>query len=160
MVEMKSDYLKDGLALIGGFSLVVLTLVLVVKFFWAGSEGGDNPKIDKSIISPDKQYVAILYTFSGGGAAGWCSRDIAIMPAAKTLNTINKEERHLYEVYSGKCISSPEINWESRNELKVKLLNFVNPSGVTSSLKGIDNTNKIQIYYQFCKTNSYQGECY
>jgi hypothetical protein len=123
MAEIKPDYLKDGLALIGGTTVLIILIYLGFKLIFSGfnSESKNEYIIRQTVASPDKKHIASLVFHSGGGAAGWCSAEVAITPTSKPFLSIKKEDRFRYKVFSMDCNPSTKIKWNSASAISISI---------------------------------------
>lgn len=74
----------------------------------------------KSILSPNGGKKAVLYTASGGGAAGWVHHSVAILNACDTLDeSVFKSDK---TVFSKRCCDSLDVNWENDSTLQIRYI--------------------------------------
>lgn len=75
-------------------------------------------KLGTEFTSPDSSKKAVLYTASGGGAAGWIHHSVAIINAGDSLNeSIFRSDK---TVFSKRCCDSIDVNWENDSTLQIR----------------------------------------
>lgn len=71
-------------------------------------------------LSPNGSKKAVLYTASGGGAAGWIHHSVAILDACDTLDeSVFKSDK---TVFSKRCCDSVDVNWENDSTLQIRYI--------------------------------------
>lgn len=74
----------------------------------------------KDFLSPNGSKKAVLYTASGGGAAGWIHHSVAILDACDTLDeSVFKSDK---TVFSKRCCDSVDVNWENDSTLQIRYI--------------------------------------
>ncbi len=71
-------------------------------------------------LSPNGSKKAVLYTASGGGAAGWIHHSVAILDACETLDeSVFKSDK---TVFSKRCCDRVDVNWENDSTLQIRYI--------------------------------------
>lgn len=85
--------------------------------------------IEETLISPDGEYTAILYSDMNGSTGNCLRSRIAINPKNITFTPSGEDRLKRFRVYQGRCDVSPKIEWLSSKSIQIVLHGFVKPNG-------------------------------
>ena len=84
---------------------------------------GNRYEITGRTPSPSGEIVALSYVGMGGGAAGWCSKMLALIPRDASVHPeeLDKPEykKELGYVFSINCSIEFSVSWTSESELRI-----------------------------------------
>ena len=80
-----------------------------------GAKDSDDWRVTKAVTAPSGEYVATIYTVSGGGAAGWCEQRMEINATNNPFSMERAKSGSEY-CFSASCRSEIEVLWESHSE--------------------------------------------
>ncbi len=131
---------------------VLVGVLLLLVLAWVGTQRWNSAPPDDvfagtPVYSPDRQYMAILFTQSGGGAmAPYCFSKVSVIPASVLPSNAYARKFRVYEGYchqlgftyrpnrSPKLESAPLLEWRSPRELKITFDPRQAPLGITKFL--------------------------
>lgn len=85
----------------------------------AESSNSNDWKVVSTLHSPKGEYVATVYTISGGGAAGWCEQRIEITSRNKPFD-LERTKKEANFCFSASCGSKLQVIWKSETSLRIK----------------------------------------
>ncbi len=98
-------------------AIVFFLTWLVATTFDLSNDGAVSYDLVKTSVSPDGQYVATIYAASGGGAAGWCYRRVAVTRKDVPFDSVTKVKDSPSQVFDTSCRSEIELAWQSDKHL-------------------------------------------
>jgi hypothetical protein len=128
----------------------VLSAIAVPLALWGilySAVGGSDYDVISTSTSPDKKYVATVYSSMGGGAAGWCSIRATVNPTTEPFSIEREKNEGKYVVFNVNCGSEVEAQWETNKNLLITYKNLNNDFGITVYKKPIDWYREVKIRY-------------
>jgi hypothetical protein len=111
--------MKRFLRFLLGFSAGLLVIALaLIGLIWLLFGGSSTFKLESSTWSPDGRYQAVVAASMGGGAAGWCSLDVLVLP--KSVPFEAETDQSAYRVARLRC-DDPSVSWEGPNLIVISL---------------------------------------
>lgn len=108
-----SHYFLTGvLCFVAIYGCLWLLGFMLEKAFDSAFKGYDI-NITANSISPNQEYIAITYTDSGGGAAGWCYITVNLR---KRDEHFDSKKNMIF--YTG-CSSSVDVTWQNDKALLI-----------------------------------------
>jgi hypothetical protein len=92
---------------------------IVVTMLATSCDMSPDYREQSRLPSPSGAAVAIIYSNMGGGAAGWCYLNVAIV-AKDTPLDFAKIEASEADVFNGGCSTDPKLQWLSEKELRLE----------------------------------------
>lgn len=127
---------------VSSFVLMVLFSFYIATSVWDTDSKGEV-QIAKRLTSPDNKYTATLWNDMGGGAAGWCFRNISIgKKIDSSKNQIEADEK----VFKLNCGSEIRFNWIDESRLQI-IYKFVEKGGKVFFQGKESNEKKVTIQY-------------
>lgn len=99
-----------------------VTLFLPAWLFDLGNNGAVSYGLVKTAPSPNGKYAASIYTASGGGAAGWCHRRVAVTKKDAPFDFVTKDKDLPSRVFDTTCRSEIELAWQGDKHLIITYL--------------------------------------
>lgn len=100
-------------------ALLLLPTWLMATTFDLTNNGAVSYGLVKAIPSPNGKYAASIYTASGGGAAGWCYRRVAVTKKESPLDFVTKDKDLPSRVFDTTCRSEIELAWQGDKNLVI-----------------------------------------
>lgn len=119
---------------LAGFICGAFLIIILVR----SSNLQDSVVINSYIPSPSNAYIAISYTDSGGGAAGWCYNYLSLVPKWHPKGFGNR----IYTILADRCGSLLTTTWRDESTLVVK------GRGMPFEIKNINHDGKVKIIYE------------
>jgi hypothetical protein len=99
--------------------LFVILIVVPYHLFFSSFDNGGKVEFIGETYSPNKQLKAVEYLYMGGGAIGFCKRNLSIQKhnsITPTPSTLSKN------VFSARCGVDVAVSWINDEELKITYL--------------------------------------
>lgn len=111
--EVKNPIFKYSVLAISG-AAILGTVLLFITFYNAFNigSGGSEYKVIKATTSPANNYMATSYVVMGGGAAGWCYKQV-------NLRKLNQPFDADKNVFTTRCNSELEVKWMDEDNLSI-----------------------------------------
>ncbi len=133
--------------ILGPFLAGAICFAVIYGFFWLLATlieksfdrdfGRSDLIVQGEAISPNQHYVATTYVDSGGGAAGWCARVVAIR---KTDQQFNPDQNRVFNI---QCDSKVEVAWTNDSNLLIKFASAADSVSVSQQSLSVDKAVKI-----------------
>ena len=105
------------LCIFGAIGLVIaITSIPVILIFASGSSDGKVEYIGE-FYSPNKQLKAVEYLYMGGGAIGFCDRNLSIQKYDEERPTVENLPQN---VFSARCGVDVTVAWLNEDELEIR----------------------------------------
>lgn len=132
-----------------GFIVLALTAAVSIACFNV-KDGNGEADVVETTSSPSKKFTAYHWVWSGGGAAGWCSRRVSILRDMDELplNT-QPEKARIPIVFSTRCSSKISLTWI--DDTRIKISHSLGDDPFPTSLSQASHTEdgSVKIDYEF-----------
>jgi len=104
----------------GVFSGIAVTILLgIIGYSFFIHAFRNKEKILYEVPSPGSTYHAIVTRNWGGGAAGWCYKQLYVVGDRERFNLNNDQSRSQYAAFHIECGSNLAVQWLGNSHLEV-----------------------------------------
>lgn len=101
----------------GAIGLVLAIISLYVGLIFSSSSNNGKVEYIGEFYSPNKQLKAVEYLYMGGGALGFCDRNLSIQKYDEERPTVDNLPQN---VFSARCGVDVTVVWFNEDELEIR----------------------------------------
>ena len=121
--------------------IVFITLIIIGTGLFLYIRSYDEYEIDATVNSPDGEFVATLYSVSGGGGLGYCESMVSVTPSTIPFSV----KRNKYDVFQFNCNDKIKLIWKSKHWLVIDISSYDLKWRDYWHIKEKDKSRKVEI---------------